>query len=204
MQENQPTLQDSVALQTIASVSKIKNSLDKATLDYANRLKEYGIKIAKTKNYIKVQTQKIQIYLNKLDDINQDIEYEKRLLKRLNDSFMKKAEMIEEFKLEFAQSIDTSEFEKIYSRKIQDMVILLDEIEEVEQSLLEKELSKLNTISEMEPHKNILENMEHELLSLELEKDRYESLQVHNLSHLEVQKIEKLDDNIVDVDVQEE
>jgi len=173
-------------------------------LDYANRLKEYGIKISKIKNNIKIQSQKVQEYINKLEDIQKDIEYETRLLKRLNETFLKKAEMVEEFRLEFKRSVDSEEFDKVYKRKLQDMVLLIDEIEELEHTLLEKELTRLNTISEMEPHKQVLESMEQELLSLELEKDKHESLQVHNLSSIEPKKLESLDDSVLDVDTIEE
>ena len=90
MQDKQLVTNDNQTATTILAMAQVKNSLDKATLEYATKLKEYAISISQLKDQIKLQEQKTQNYTAKLDNVTQDIEYETRLLKRLNDSLSKK------------------------------------------------------------------------------------------------------------------
>ena len=203
MQDKQLVTNDNQTATTILAMAQVKNSLDKATLEYATKLKEYAISISQLKDQIKLQEQKTQNYIAKLDNVTQDIEYETRLLKRLNDSFVKKAEMIEEFKVEFEETIEKAEYDKLHKRKLKDMIQLEDEIEEVEQTLLEKELDRLNILSDLEPFNATLEEMRAKLLALELEKEHFESLQIHNLSNITNQIQETKDANVVDVESSE-
>jgi chromosome segregation ATPase len=203
MQDKQLVTNDNQTATTILAMAQVKNSLDKATLEYATKLKEYAISISQLKDQIKLQEQKTQNYTAKLDNVTQDIEYETRLLKRLNDSFVKKAEMIEEFKVEFEETIEKAEYDKLHKRKLKDMIQLEDEIEEVEQTLLEKELDRLNILSDLEPFNATLEEMRAKLLALELEKEHFESLQIHNLSNITNQTQETKDANVVDVESSE-
>jgi chromosome segregation ATPase len=188
---------------TILAMAEVKNSIDKATLNYATILKEYAIKISQVKEQIKLQESKTEVFENRLKILVQDIDYEIRLLKRLNDSFVKKADIIEEFQVEFEDTLDEDKFKTLHRRKIKDMIQLTDEIEEVEQTLLEKELQRLNLLDELEPYQNRLEELQQELSSLELEKDHYESIQIHNLSNITHKDESKVssDDDIVEIEV---
>jgi hypothetical protein len=111
--------------------------------------------------------------------------------------------MIEEFKVEFEETIEKAEYDKLHKRKLKDMIQLEDEIEEVEQTLLEKELDRLNILSDLEPFNATLEEMRAKLLALELEKEHFESLQIHNLSNITNQTQETKDANVVDVESSE-
>jgi cupin superfamily acireductone dioxygenase involved in methionine salvage len=194
---------DNQNITAMMAMAQVKNSLDKATLEYGTKLKEYAISISQLKEQIKVQEQKTNTYRVKFDNIAQDIEYETRLLKRLNDSFVKKAEMIEEFNVEFEGKIEKTEYDKLHKRKLKDMIQLEDEIEEVEQTLLEKELDRLNILSDLEPFNATLEEMRAKLLALELEKEHFESLQIHNLSNITNQTQDIKDVEVVDVESSE-
>jgi len=184
---------------TVLAMAEVKNSLNKATLDYASKVKEYEIEITKLKETITIHRDKMHIYSDKFDNISKDIEYETRLLKRLNETFTKKADIVEEFKVEFEDKLDKKEYDKLRQRKLKDIVLLTDEIEEVEQTLLERELDRLNILSDLEPYQRTLDELNRQLLNLQLEKEYYESIQVHNISNINLVSA-KIDD-IVDLDV---
>jgi hypothetical protein len=166
------------------AIADIKESLNMATNEYAKDIKSYNIQILTIKDDIKKQKDKNLKIEQRLNYIIQEIDYSKRLLQRLNDNFIKKSEMIDEFQLEFLNNIDDKDFEKIYQRKLKDLILLTEEIEEVEQTLLEKELDRLNILSELEPLEDKLDELEDRLKKLELEKEYFETIEVQNISKL--------------------
>jgi chromosome segregation ATPase len=198
MADNHIIPQESIA-STVMAIADIKESLNNATKEYLKDIKSFNIKIATIKEDIKKQQSKCDEVQKELDNIIKDMEYSKRLLQRLNENFFKKAEMIDEFSVEFAHTLDKDEFDKIHKRKLKDLILLTDEIEEVEQTLLEAELDRLNTLSKLHPLKHQLEELERYLLNIELEKEFVESTKLHDIS-----KLNNKDDKqkqVVDVEV---
>jgi len=183
MADNHIVPQNSIA-STVMAIADIKESLNMATNEYAKDIKSYNIQILTIKDDIKKQKDKNLKIEQRLNYIIQEIDYSKRLLQRLNDNFIKKSEMIDEFQLEFLNNIDDKDFEKIYQRKLKDLILLTEEIEEVEQTLLEKELDRLNILSELEPLEDKLDELEDRLKKLELEKEYFETIEVQNISKL--------------------
>jgi chromosome segregation ATPase len=169
---------------TILTMVGIKESLNQATIEYVKDIKSLNIKIATTKDDIQKQQTKCKQIKDELANVTKDIEYSKRLLQRLNENFFKKAEIIDEFGVELESSLNSEEFRKIYKRKLKDLILLIDEIEEVEQTLLENELDRLNILSKLEPYENDLEELQKYLLKIELEKEFVESTKLHDIPKL--------------------
>ena len=195
MADNHIVPQNSIA-STVMAIADIKESLNSATQEYAKDIKSFNIKISTIKDDILKQQSKCDEIQRELDSIIKDMEYSKRLLQRLNDNFFKKAEMIDEFSVEFEHSLDAKEFDKILQRKLKDLIHLTDEIEEVEQTLLEAELDRLNTISKLQPFQAQLEELKRYLLKVELEKEYIESTKLRDII-----KLHKQNKPIVDVEV---
>ena len=196
MADNHIVSQESIA-STVMAISNIKESLSSATQEYVKDIKSFNIKIATIKDEIIKQQNRYDEVQKELDDIFKDIEYSKRLLQRLNDNFFKKAEVIDEFSVEFAHGLHAKEFDKIHQRKLKDLILLTDEIEEVEQTMLEAELDRLNILSRLQPFKIQLEELQRYLLKVELEKEYIESTKLHDIPKLQ----KKEDGQIVDVEI---
>jgi len=196
MANNHIVPQESIA-STVMAIADIKESLSSAAQEYAKDIKSFNIKITTIKDDIIKQQSRCDEIQKELEYINKDMEYSKRLLQRLNNNFFKKSEMIDEFSVEFAHSLDAKEFDKIHQRKLKDLIHLTDEIEEVEQTLLETELDRLNTLSRLQPLKTQLEELQRYLLNVELEKEYVESTKLHDIPKLHKRE----DKQIVDIEV---
>lgn len=183
-----------------ASIEKVIKEMEKrytqGTLAYTESLHRYTIEIEKLKAQIKTSIAEKAAEEKSLTKIEHENLYNEKLLDRLSDQFCKKAESIEELNDEYSSIIDTKEYTKILLRKKKDITALQDEIDEIETSLLDRELERLNLLEKLEPKRMAIAQMEAEITQLELEKEHFGLTKLQQIPYLELSQKSTTDELI--------
>lgn len=198
LQELEVTHQVSMAL------SAIENRYKESIAGYAEEMQHYTMQIEKVQSEITQLTEMKSADEALLGNIDGDVAYEMRLLERLHEQFLQKMAVRTEL-LSLVNEKDVAESESKNEILLHE---LLDEIEELEITLLKKELEKQNTLQKLEPVRQQIQTLEFKLKELELEKKYLESTKVHKLSQLNQTMPEddaesEEEKNIVDTDIEE-
>jgi len=197
-----PTHQYSAENQlSMMAISKTENYYKQGIRAYEEGIHQYVMEIEKLKNQINAQAKNNEKEEQALLVIESRIASEERLLERLNEQFSQKVKSIEELKIEYRDMIDGAEYNKLLSRKKKELFEVLDEIEELEITLLGKELERVNLLDKLEPRQRIIEELEANLRELELEKEHFESTRLHQIPQLHTK--ENNSEDVVDTVVME-
>jgi len=128
---------------SMMAIRKIENYYRQGIIDYEEGVHRYVLEIEKLKSQINAQAKNNKKEEEALLVLQSQIASEERLLERLNEQFSQKAKSIEELKIEYRDMIDGAEYNKVLTRKKKELFEVLDEIEELEMTLLGKELERV-------------------------------------------------------------
>jgi len=131
---------------SMMAIRKTEHYYKQGIIDYAEGVHRYVLEIEKLKSQINAQAKNNEKEEQALLVLQSQIASEERLLERLNEQFSQKAKSIEELKIEYRDMIDGAEYNKLLSRKKKELFEVLDEIEELEITLLGKELERVNLL----------------------------------------------------------
>jgi hypothetical protein len=155
----------SFKLQLVKKLAEIDSNYKQRVFKYKEQIQVYNIEIEKLKNKISIASTSY----NKEEKILLMIEYELLFENKAYDSLQ----------IKFSTYVNMIE-EK-------ELSILLDDIEVIELSLLNKELLRLNTLEIVEPKQLTLESLEMALKELEMNKAYFESMGLDKVSILQVE-----------------
>jgi hypothetical protein len=171
---------------------KIDKHYQEGMFIYSETINMHTIKIEELKNQIASLLKKKEKEELILLNMEQNIGYEGRLLEKLNETFFQKIYSIDELKTQYAHMIEASEYAKILERKESELRLSLDEIEELEITLAQQELERINLLMELSPKRNAIMELEDNLKKIELEKESFASKKLHQIPQLAFEKNEEI------------
>ena len=198
--------QSNIKVELASKIKEIDKLYQEGVIEYTESIYRYNIEIEKIRNEIAVTQGKNKKAETALLDIERSIEYQEQSLVGLHQKFIQKTSSIVELKTEYKDSLQENLYQSTLKRKEREIYELVDEIEEVELSFLNKELQRINLEELLEPKRTLLEELNRSLKELELEKSYFEStgLQKISRSNIEQKALEHLDKkSFVDTEVME-
>jgi len=196
------TIVEEPSLNVFEKVQELENHYKQGTLLYAQRLQLYRTEIESIKHQIETQKSSMAPEVEALKNLENNVIYDTRSLEKLHEKFLKHIDFIQELQTEYKEMLDKTAYNKIFKRKKQQLIIIEDEIESLEASLLAFELERLNVLSMLKPKEKVLEDLKLRLKQLELEKVHFESTQLYQLTQLSLNQ--EKENNIVEIELQEE
>jgi hypothetical protein len=179
------------------TIKEIKEEFAQNVLTLVEAKAKYEENVSKTKNDIK----RIKNNLKPLQDELQKIEIEIKILeshyKKLNNDFDTLIKALDELKYEYKHNMDESKYYEIYRRKYREQKRIVDDIEQKELELLNRELERLNKIEEMEPLLQEIERNEIALEYLENEHDKLIQIGMHKLNNSQLEK-QNMDESVLE------
>ena len=166
--------------QIMMALSNIDLNYKKEINAYAQELQELILEIEKCKNHIELLQQQSQANEAKQEAFKYDIGYELRLLEKLSNTFIQEVKVLEELR----NYLDQSALKVRIREKVQSLRRQLEEIEETEQTLLEKELEYQNTLQELLPFRKEIETLSCKIRELEAQKHYLETTKIHQISQI--------------------
>jgi len=192
-------------IMTATQVNNMKNQdfYLKGLSVYAEKIKEYTLKIEKLKNKINYYTKQNEDAEQQLQAIENEITFDDKLLERLNNNVLIKIESRVLLKDEL-ENIEDKSYVRIFERTKKELLGMIDEIETLEIAVLKKELTRLNMVSKLEPKKFKIEELKGYLKEFELEKEHYEHTKIYQIPQLgltQIQTEEAEVDKIIDTKI---
>lgn len=198
--------QSSIKIELASKIKEIDDLYQKGVIEYSESINRYNVELEKLRNEITITQEKSKKSENTLGNIEKSIEYQEQSLVALHQKFVQKTNSILELKTEYKDALDAQLYNATIKRKERDIFELIDEIEEMELSFLNKELQRINLEELLEPKRSLLEELNRNLKELELEKSYFESTGLQRLSrsNIEQQALEHLNKkDFVDTEVME-
>jgi len=165
---------------------------------YAKKIKEYTLKIEKLKHKINNYAKQNEYAEQQLQEIENEIAFDDKLLERLNTDLLVKIESRVLLKDEL-ETIEDKSYLKIFERTNKELLTMIDEIETLEIVMLKKELNRLNMVSKLEPKKSKIEELEGYLKEFELEKEHYERTKIYEIPQLGLSEIQTEESEVEEV-----
>lgn len=172
-------------IMTVTQANNMKNQdfYLKGLSIYAEKIKEYTLKIEKLKNQINYYAKQNEDAEQQLQEIENEISFDDKLLERLNNNLLVKIESRVLLKDEL-ENIEDKSYVRIFERTKKELLAMIDEIETLEIAVLKKELTRLNMVSKLEPKKSKIEELKGYLKEFELEKEHYEHTKIYQIPQL--------------------
>lgn len=172
-------------IMTVTQANNMKNQdfYLKGLSVYAEKIKEYTLKIEKLKNQINYYAKQNEDEEQQLQEIENEISFDDKLLERLNNNLLVKIESRVLLKDEL-ENIEDKSYVRIFERTKKELLAMIDEIETLEIAVLKKELTRLNMVSKLEPKKSKIEELKGYLKEFELEKEHYEHTKIYQIPQL--------------------
>jgi hypothetical protein len=155
----------SFKLQLIKKIAEVDKNYKQRVLEYKKNIQTYNIEIEKLKNKIVIAGESCNVEEKKLLMIEHELLFESKAYDSLQIKFSTYVDLIKEDELS----------------------ILLDDIEVIELSLLNKELLRLNMLEIIEPKEVALKSLEIALKELEMDKVYFESIGLDKVSNFELE-----------------
>lgn len=163
---------------------KIDNSYKEGIQHYTEALTQFNLEIKALKNQIETLDNANKQEEEKLKILEKEIDYEERFLQKLNENFTQKVNSIDELKTQYSHLIQNDEYNTILQKKINELQLALDEIEELEITLLQQELERVNLLILLNPKQQKILELKENLNKLELEQEYYALNKLHQLPQL--------------------
>ena len=196
-----------IEAQVNKAVKEVVSHYAKDTKVYLDSVRHYVLHISKLKSKIQTLEDELKPEEKILKSLENDIIYGQRVLSLLNENFEKHVSLFKALDEEYSDIVEKKIQEKILSKKKEEVIKLLDDIEELETNLLNDELQKINLFITLEPKQSQIKQLLVQLKEIELEKEHFETTKLPSMDYLPnmSQNIsnEKKED-IVDIDVVEE
>lgn len=195
------TKQTEPSVNSYALITKIENHFKQGILAYAKGIRRYTLEIEKLKAQIETEKRNINTEEEVLVVLEREVGYDEKLLQKHNETFSLKINSLQELNSEYKDMLDEAEHTRLFKRKKDELQELLDEIDELETTLLHAELEHINLLLKLEPKRNFIAELQRELRELELEKDHFESTKLHQIPLIPQKQTPK--DEPVDTEVME-
>ena len=180
---------------------KIDNTYKEGMYIYSEKLSQYALEIENIKAQINALYKAKDTQEQELKTIEKELDHEERFLKKLNETFNLKIHSIDELKTEYADLMEANEYNKILKRKTNELSLALDEIEEVEITLLQQELERINLLKKLNPKRQEISALKDK--KLELEKEYFSLKKLHQLPQLSLESEEEITTEIIENDSKE-
>lgn len=155
----------SFSLQLVKKIAEVDKNYKQRVLEYKKNIQTYNIEIEKLKNKIVIAAESCNVEEKKLLMIEHELLFESKAYDSLQIKFSTYVDLIKENELS----------------------ILLDDIEVVELSLLNKELLRLNMLEIIEPKQVALKSLAIALKELEMDKVYFEFIGLDKVSNSELE-----------------
>jgi len=183
------TLQKSgLELELVEKLAEIGRDYQEGVLEYKESLQAYNREIEKLKNHIETQRELCDKEEKNLLMIEHELVFENKAYDALQVKCTGFLNSLEELQLEYKDILDEADYRATVKRKEKELFDCLDEIELAEISLLKKELERLNFLESFEPKQLELKRLKRALKELEMEKNHFESMGLHRVSTLQLDK----------------
>jgi len=166
---------------------KINNSYKEGISAYTETLSNYGLEIEALKNKIYTLHKAYKVEEEQLKFIEKERDHEARFLQKLDDAFTQKVLVIHELNTQYASLMERSEYTNVLKRKKNELQLFLDEIEEVEITLLQQELERINLLIILNPKRTKILQLQEDLKRLEREREYYSLTKLQQLPQLAIE-----------------
>jgi len=180
---------------------EIENHYRDGIIAYVEGISRYSLETSKLKANISTEKKLIEKDEATLIVFERKVSYDEKLLQKYNDSFSQKIHSMQELNREYKEILEDGEYLKLDKRKQHELQELLDEIEELEMTLLHRELERTNILLKLEPKRRLIRELESELIELNLDKEYFASTKLQQISA--ITNKEKMEDDTVDTEVME-
>jgi len=170
--------------QAFILAKKIEQRYQEGTVAYATTLQRYSSEIAGYQNKILQIEKHTKEAEENLATLEERMRYNEKLLVRLNEQFAKQVHIAEALQAEYTELVDEKAYATMKQRKVKELQAILDEIDELEMTLLHQELERLNMLAMLLPERKEREGYEEALALLQLEKEQFESMKIHQIHQL--------------------
>ncbi len=159
----------SIEITKYRTTQEVYSQFSQNTLSFAEAEAKHSQKVSNTKNTIDRKKRELQPLHNDLQDVKTKIAVSESDYENLHHKFDKQIYSLELLKYEYKESMEESKYCEAYQGKERKLKRLLDEIEQKEMELLNRERDRLDKAEEMEPMLQALK--EHEIALKYLEEE---------------------------------
>lgn len=195
------TVNDVEPRDSLLAAREIENHYRDGIIAYVEGISRYSLETSKLKANISTEKKLIEKDEATLIVFERKVSYDEKLLQKYNDSFSQKIHSIQELNREYKEILEDAEYLKLDKRKQHELQELLDEIEELEMTLLHRELERTNILLKLEPKRRLIRELESELTELNLDKEYFAFTKLQQISA--ISNKEKMEDDTVDTEVME-
>ncbi|CAA6808003.1 MAG: Myosin heavy chain [uncultured Sulfurovum sp.] len=179
---------------------KVDSTYKEGLYVYTEAVANYALEIEELKSQIKLEKKLNEIEEIELSNIKRDRDHEERFLEKLNETFNQKIHSINELKTEYADLMEQNNYEKILRKKKSELQLALDELEEVEITLLQQELEHINLLKILAPKRKNIVQLEEKLKKLELQKEFYSLKNLQQLPQLVLETSDEITTEVIEED----
>jgi len=195
------TVNDVEPRDSLLAAREIENHYRDGIIAYVEGISRYSLETSKLKANISTEKKLIEKDEATLIVFERKVSYDEKLLQKYNDSFSQKIHSIQELNREYKEILEDAEYLKLDKRKQHELQELLDEIEELEMTLLHRELERTNILLKLEPKRRLIRELESEFTELNLDKEYFAFTKLQQISA--ISNKEKMEDDTVDTEVME-
>ena len=177
---NQQHLEPKIA----KKIQEINSFYQKSFNNYQKNIQEYNSKITNIKDTIRFENKKNMQDKEAFTEAKNELHQEERSLDYLQNKLNQKIKSLEEFKQDNEENTKTSTYLKKFSKRKDELIELLEEVEESELALLNKELQRLNLLETLEPKLENIMKLENNLNILEKEKENFERIGFNEITQI--------------------
>ena len=181
---------------SVVAVRELENNYREGIIAYTEVLSRYVLEISKLKVNISTEKKLIEKDEALLLLLERGVGYDEKLLAKNNDTFSQKIHSLQELDREYKDMLENKEYQKLDTRKKHELQEILDEIEELEMTLLQRELERLNMLVKLEPKRRLIRELESELTELRLDKEYFEATKIHQIPLISNQKKLKVEEPV--------
>ncbi|CAA6820047.1 MAG: Unknown protein [uncultured Sulfurovum sp.] len=177
---------------------KIDNTYREGLSIYTDTIANYTLEIEEIKSQINIEKELKEPTETKLRAIQKEKDHEERFLQKLNEVFTQKVHSIDELKTQYVDLMDDSSYSKILKQKENELKLALDELEEVELTLLQQELECINLQTALAPKQQSIIQLEEKLKKIELKKEYYALKNLQQLPQLALETNDEITTEVIE------
>jgi len=188
MEKGEALQKSGLELELVEKLAEIGREYQEGVFEYKESLQAYNREIEKLKNQIATQSELCDKEEKNLLMIEHELLFETKAYDALQVKCTGFLNSLEELQMEYKDILEEADYRATVKRKEKELFDCLDEIELAEISLLKKELERLNFLESFEPKQLELKRLQTALKELEMEKNHFESMGLHRVSTLQLDK----------------
>ncbi len=189
---------------TYLVIKEIESLYQENISAYGEAIHLFNIRIEKLKSDIAVQSKIEEKVKKELFGLESIVLYKSNFFESLHQKLTEKTNLMLELMKEYKDILPEDQYRKKIMGKKQEIVEILEEILDEENSLLHTELERLNIASECSKVSKVMEELNTQLKFLEIEKSYFEANELQKISYLNIALDEKKIENsskLVDTEI---